>query len=106
MPDYKADLEWLRINHPEEYDRIPAGLLGNPAYVQQHLSGHETTADGEREWWVIGFAAADDDAAVPDYFVDLEIPRPEADHEPPARCPHHTLSVSRSLCPVCGSNPT
>lgn len=100
MPNYSADLEWLNITHPTEYARIPQHVLNNRDWIQQHGSFLMEEFNPPIERWVIMFYPADPESIEDGYNIELDIERPEPD-DTPVHCLHHTLYVSRHLCPVC-----
>lgn len=100
MPNYSADLEWLKITHPVEYAKIPQHVLNNKDWIQQHGTFLMEEAVPQVERWVIMFYPADLESTEDGYNIELDISRPEPD-DIPTHCQYHTLHVSRSFCPEC-----
>lgn len=105
MPNYKSDLEWLRVAYPHEYDKIPTGLPDNSLYKQVHCSAYESpdgpVDENDEGRWCIVFASKatglpDDQDLV---IVLLDMARPSAEDDTIEGCPFHTLRVSRDYCP-------
>lgn len=103
LPDFGADLRWLSINCPEEYAKLPPEALNDPDLIQMHVGARKP--EGEWHWVVIfisrGTLDQPDPEQVQSFEIELSVPLPEDDEG--SSCRHHTLKVSRPLCPVCST---